>query len=399
MAASDDTNTVLITGVGLHGGPAAASGLEPAFEALARGESAVAPARLEGVEGLPPFAGAPAPRPPDVRPLLPDRKIAKYMSPTTKMAVVAAGAALADAELEGTDREAAALYVATGLIAFDLGAVRRAIQAARSDAGELDLRLLGERGLRLCHPLMPFKMLLNMPLGLISIIFGLRGPNAIYYPGADQGAVCMEAAWRGIRSGRLERALVGGTTNGLSLLPVATLRRAGRLAAVPAVAKPFSPTHAGYAPADAAAFLVLESACSARARGARPIAEITDVRSGRRGPFEPCSMVGSAQLVLLSGTLDRAADAAALAALPEQGRVTSLDAQLGHQGAATLFWSAALGAAMIERQRALPAQGCAAPDPRLVTEPSALELDRPLCCATVSPDGSAGMVTLQGVSS
>jgi len=57
----------------------------------------------------------------------------------------------------------------------------------------VDPRRVNE-GLRRCHPLMPFKMLLNMPLGLVSIAFGLRGPNAILYPGPEQSAAAIDSA-------------------------------------------------------------------------------------------------------------------------------------------------------------------------------------------------------------
>ncbi len=264
--------SVVVTGVGAQ----CAFGDVPALiDAVGAGRSAVRMTQFDAMQGLPPV---PAAVTPEVSPVefLRDRKLQKYMSPAARLAVVAAGRALRRAGLlEDQERRGSlAVFVATGLIAFDLDAVSRAITESRAEDGTLDLQRLGAEGLRSCPPLMPFKMLLNMPLGLVSIAFGIRGANFIVYPGAAQAGVCLEAAVRGIETGRFDRALVGGTTQGLSLMPLATLLRSGRLAASEQAAKPFLPGHAGLAPSDGAAFLVIEHERAAAERGHEPLAHI-----------------------------------------------------------------------------------------------------------------------------
>ena len=70
----------------------------------------------------------------------------------------------------------------TGLIAFDFSTVSEPLAGALAADGTVDLEYVGNEGLRRLHPLLPFKMLLNMPLGLVSIVYKIRGENVILYP-------------------------------------------------------------------------------------------------------------------------------------------------------------------------------------------------------------------------
>jgi hypothetical protein len=266
---------IAVTGVGLH---SAHGGTQETWAALHQERSALScehPWNLPPAPGEQGFPAAPAADPSPVE-FLSDRKAVKYMGPCTQMAVLAAGRALRHAglldEAAAPDREATALFMATGPIAFDVE------HALSSFGGQIDadLRALRYEALGRCHPLLPFKMLLNMPLGLVSITFGIKGPNFILYPGADQGAFAMAHALRGLRAGRFVRVLVGGSACSLGLSPIMQLRRAGRLAASLEEAQPFSPRHAGWAPADQAAFLVLETQAEAARRGRSALAYLEE---------------------------------------------------------------------------------------------------------------------------
>jgi 3-oxoacyl-[acyl-carrier-protein] synthase II len=196
-ASFDASSAVVVTGLGLHGG---FGDLDSTWQALSEGRSALVPShRIADAPDLPLGCAVPAAKI-DLSGYVADRKTTKYMSDTTAMAVLAAGRALEDAGL--LDDQIAcvglALYMATSHIAFDLS---QAV-AALGETSETHLRELGQEGLRRCNPLLPFKLLLNMPLGLVSIVFGIRGPNFILYPGAEQGALALDAAVRGIRAGR-----------------------------------------------------------------------------------------------------------------------------------------------------------------------------------------------------
>ena len=366
----------LITGIGTE---SALGNAAQVLAALGSGRSALSMHQLRGVEGFPEVPGAPVAR---CRPVeyLPDRKLLKYMSPATAMALMAAGRALDHAGLRGDRRrlDRTALFVAAGLIAFDVSSVDRALRATRMDDGELDMAFMGGQGFRLCHPLMPFKMLLNMPLGMVSIALGLRGQNAIFYPGVDQAAACLEVALRGIRRGRFERALVGATANPVSLLPLCTLARQGRLARSVEAAAPYSEEHQGWAPADAAAFVLLESEEAARRRGARALAQLHAVALRRSHELAPAARYAArAELwrevcgdhpprVLQSvGNLDARDDAAEQrsiqqtwgAAGPPLTNASSFDAQLGFQETAALPFALALLAPGRRRRRVLLSAG------------------------------------------
>jgi hypothetical protein len=363
MTAAGDPRTAdgaVVTGLGVHGplGDAAAS-----WRAWAEGRSAVGMHQLAGVHGFGAVAAARASAA-SVEPWLRDRKLVKYMSPAARMAVVAAGGALRQAGLlEDEPRRAElGLMMATGLIAFDLGHVDRAIRGARDGDGQLDLVRLGREGLRACHPLLPFQLLGNMPLGLVSIAYGIRGENFVLYPDAGQAGSCLEAAVRAIRVGRLERVLVGGTAELVSLLPLGTLGRRGQLAASPEAAQPFAPCHAGVAPADAAAFLVLERESAARGRGASILGRLdaampvsllepdqaTSGREPRREVWAAiCGDVAPLRLIVTGtrsaaedrGVLD---DARALWGLAPSA-IVSLDGILGYPGPAAPFLALGLG--------------------------------------------------------
>lgn len=273
---------IVVTGLGLHTGH---GDTQATFAAIAANRSALTfehgwNLQSAGPATEPRFPAAPAPDPCPIL-FLADRKSVKYMGPCTQMAVLAAGRALSDAGLleNIADRESMGLFIATGPIAFD---VEQALASFGQDAAG-DLLALGKEGLRRCHPLLPFKMLLNMPLGLVSIVFGIQGPNFILYPGPEQGACVLAHALRGLQQGRWVRALVGGCAATLGLAPVLNLRRTSRLASSVEAALPFSEQHVGWAPADQSAFLVLETEVEATRRGRMPYAYLDSAQVSGEG--------------------------------------------------------------------------------------------------------------------
>jgi hypothetical protein len=317
---------IVVTGVGLH---SAHGGTDETWAALRQGRSAL---RCEHAWNLPPAPGElgllfPAAPAADASPIefLSDRKAIKYMGPCTQMAVLAAGRALRQAGLLGDatafDREATALFMATGPIAFD---VEHALESIGEQA-EADLLPLRYEVLERCHPLLPFKMLLNMPLGLVSITFGIKGQNFILYPGADQGALAMAHALRGLRAGRFVRALVGGSACTLGLSPIMHLRRAGRLASSVEAAQPFSPQHAGWAPADQAAFLLLETEAEAARRSRPALAYLEE--AAVLGP-------GSVEHLWQTMALSNAPDALVCTGMPSAAEVEANRERAGCQWAA-----------------------------------------------------------------
>jgi len=350
---------IVVTGVGLHTGH---GDTQATFAAIAENRSALTCEHgwdLHAAESATTqrFPAVPAPDPCPVE-FLADRKSVKYMGPCTQMAVLAAGRALRDAGLmdSAADRESMGLFLATGPIAFD---VEQALASFGQDAAS-DLLALRHEGLRRCHPLLPFKMLLNMPLGLVSIVFGIKGPNFILYPGPEQGACALAHALRGLRRGRLVRALVGGSASTLGLAPIMNLRRTGGLASSIEAALPFSEQHAGWAPADQSAFLVLETEVEAARRGKVPYACLDSAQASGEGaadhlwshiPRQPQVVFPAATLAAAGLRADRVRARARWTTMPT---FASADGLLGVAPAASFLLTSAL-ACLSLRQRRVPA--------------------------------------------
>jgi len=143
----------------------------------------------------------------------------------------------------------------------------------RVEDGSLDLVRFGGVTLKRVRPVLSFKILANMPICFVSIFENIRGENAVYTPREGQGAVAIAAGVRAIRERRTLCALVGACdvkTHEFSFVSLQQLgvfnswRRQGR----------------GPIPSEGAAFLVLEDADRAVARGARIYARVRDCRFG-----------------------------------------------------------------------------------------------------------------------
>lgn len=344
---------VFITGAGLQGG---LGDLRQTWQRLYQGQSAVRVCHPDG-GNYPEIFGAPASAF-DLSAYLPDRKMAKYMNCATALSVAAAGMALEDAGMRnGPGCRDMALYISTGLIAFDLSSVTAAISACMTAEKALDLNKMGSEGLALCNPLMPFKMLLNTPLGMVSIIYGIGGENFILYPGADQGGIAVESAVQGIEGGRFQQALVGGGVQGLSLLPVATLDRLNR------VARALKKGHSGWALCDAGAFLVLESEQAAAMRNARPLAQVAGVAILHGNSQEPDDLeqllrendFGHApEVIFLTGSLEKTDSLRMRKAIDRiwpkaEPALLNLDRHLGYAAAAAVPYLCALAAIYLDK--------------------------------------------------
>ena len=369
----------VVTGVGLH---SALGGRHEVIEAVAAGETGVHLARPDGADGFPllPVARADLSVITDV---LEDRKLRKYMSRSTELAVIAAGRALDDAGLIDDDdaRRSLALFMATGPIAFDLSTISRALARATGSDGRVDLRFVGDRGLRLIHPLLPFKMLLNMPLGLVSIVFGVGGENLIVYPGTVQAGAALEAACRGIAQGRFARALVGGCEQAVAALPLASAGRRGWLATDLDAAQPFTEAHEGLAAGELGAFLVVEAGAAAASRGAAVRATISGLRvSTRAGTLAFDEHLPPPERLIVTGSagaeLDDTVVEAARRAWPSRPPpVSSFDGVLGFARSSSIFAHLAISVDAVDVDDAAQRRGS-------------------VHVAAIDPDGGAVQVSL-----
>jgi 3-oxoacyl-[acyl-carrier-protein] synthase II len=234
----------------------------------------------------------------------------------------------------------------------------------------------------------------SLAAGQISILHGLRGPTYTTSAACASGAHAIGLGLRAIQHGDADVVLAGGADAMVNELVVAAFSLMGALSrrnAEPARAsRPFSASRDGFVLAEGAAFVVLEDAAHARARGARPIAELRGYGASSDAhhitAMEPsgASIESALRLALAdadvsladvdylnahaTGTRADAIEAAAIrrvfAARAESGlRVSSTKSMHGHLIGAAGSLELALCALAVERRSAPPGINLEDPDP------------------------------------
>ena len=182
------------------------------------------------------------------------------------LALKAAEEAVADAGLVLEPAEAERSGVAIGSGIGGLGTIL---------ANETILR---ESGARRVSPFTIPMGIANMPSGLISLYFGLRGPNLCHVSACATGAHAIGEASELIRQGRADVMVVGGTEApilGVAVAGFASMRALSLLNEEPEKAsRPFDADRGGFLIGEGAGILVLESWEHALARGATIRGEI-----------------------------------------------------------------------------------------------------------------------------
>ncbi len=253
---------IVITGIGMV--TPLGSDPQTVWQRIEAGESAAAPpAHFDATPFACPVCAA-------IRDFQPERyvaesKLVRLMNREAQLAVAAAHLALEDAGL-GQERiylpQEIGLFGATGLAGLPLSEVAPLIKASAGAGGRFDPGRFGRDGLKAVRPILSFKVLSNMPLCFVSICENIQGPNAIYTPWEGQGAQAIESAIRAIECGEVRCALAGGCDVKTHELAFLGLEQQGVFAS-------WRNQHAGPAPGEGAAFLLLEEEGSAVARGTR----------------------------------------------------------------------------------------------------------------------------------
>ncbi|WP_163507322.1 beta-ketoacyl-[acyl-carrier-protein] synthase family protein [Fodinicola acaciae] len=127
----------------------------------------------------------------------------------------------------------------------------------------------------------PFTVPMVMPngaAGAVSIRYGLRGPCETISTACATGTHSVAAAARLVASGRVDRAIAGGSESCMTGTNVAAF---GNMRALSPTgrSRPFDPDRDGFCAAEAAGCLVLETAESAASRGARVYAKVAGAAS------------------------------------------------------------------------------------------------------------------------
>uniref|UniRef100_UPI00358DDAEE 3-oxoacyl-[acyl-carrier-protein] synthase, mitochondrial n=1 Tax=Myxine glutinosa TaxID=7769 RepID=UPI00358DDAEE len=194
-------------------------------------------------------------------------------------------AAMSTGEARATSRAAAMALGAADLALTDAGwtpetDAERCMTGVAIGTGMVDLEEIVEAGITLrtkghrrVSPFFIPRILANMPAGLVSVRYGLKGPNHAAATACASSSHALGDAARLIRWGDADAMLAGGTEASVSPLGMAGFERARALSAV-GLARPFHAERDGFIMGEGAAVLLLEELERARRRGARVYAEI-----------------------------------------------------------------------------------------------------------------------------
>ncbi|BEV73815.1 beta-ketoacyl-[acyl-carrier-protein] synthase family protein [Paludibacterium sp. THUN1379] len=257
---------VLITGMGAIS--PLGVGRHQTFSAALNGECAIGPAGEDIAKWLPHVLTAPVKV--DPLSLLSDKHAG--LDRASQFALVAANEALAEAGMTPQPEDARRIGVYVG-IGFGGASTVDALYT------RLQATLQQGRSPTVVHPLSVPRMMSNAAAALVSMQYGLRGPSNTYSVACASSAVAIGEAFRAIRDGYLDAAVVIGTEamlTGGAMLAWNALRVMAKPdpADVARSCKPFAQDRSGFVLGEGAAAMVLESESRARQRGAAGIAEV-----------------------------------------------------------------------------------------------------------------------------
>jgi 3-oxoacyl-[acyl-carrier-protein] synthase II len=216
---------------------------------------------------------------------IPKKGDQRQMELWQRIGVYAAGLALQDAGLAGNAELLAQTHL---IVAADGGerdetvdnAIMSGIRTAENKGAYLNERLMND-----LRPTLFLAQLTNLMAGNISIVHGVTGSSRSFMGEEAAGVDAIRTLYARIASGQAQLGLVGGANN------AARKDIALNYAFADALMKPpYQPvwSREGIVPGSMGAFLVLEEAEHAKARGARILARITHADSTRctRAPGE-----------------------------------------------------------------------------------------------------------------
>ena len=261
---------VLITGMGSLCPLGADTG--STFDAALAGRCAIGHAQPDITKWLPQSLVARAAAEPE--PLL-DKKYAS-IDRATQFALVAAQEAMTAANF-GThpqDSERVGVYAGIGFGgAQTVDALYQRFYSSVAEAAN------ERRNPTVMHPLSVPRMMANAPAALVSMHYGLKGPSQTYSVACASSAVAIGEAFRAIRDGYLDAAVVLGTE--AMLTPGSMLAwNALRVMAKPdpqdssRSCRPFAKGRTGFVLGEGGGAIVLESEARAQARGQVALGEL-----------------------------------------------------------------------------------------------------------------------------
>jgi 3-oxoacyl-[acyl-carrier-protein] synthase II len=257
------TRRVVVTGIGLL--TPLAIGTEETFSAAVSGKSGIGPiTQFDVTDFATKFAG-------EVKDFDPtkwiDKREAKTLDRFTQFGVVAAQLAKDDAGLEITDenRERIGVYIGAGL--GGVWTIERT-HAALLEKGP-------RRGI---SPYFVPMIIVNMAPGLVSVRFGIHGPNMSHVSACSTGAHSIGEAMRAIRWGEADVMFAGGCEATVSPLGVGGFNAMRALSTrneePQRASRPWDKDRDGFVIAEGAGVLILEELEHAKRRGAKIYGEL-----------------------------------------------------------------------------------------------------------------------------
>lgn len=195
-----------------------------------------------------------------------DRKDARRAARFIQFAIGATHLALQDAQLAITDanREQVGVLIGSGIGGIDYM--------------DTQVRLLERHGPDRVSPFLPAMMISDMASGMVSIHFGIKGPNLCAVTACSTGADAIGLATRLIQYGDAEVMLAGGSEAAIEPIGIAGFCAARAMSTrnddPEHASRPFDAERDGFVMGEGAGVLVLESLEHAQARGARIYAEV-----------------------------------------------------------------------------------------------------------------------------
>ncbi|MFC1834893.1 beta-ketoacyl-ACP synthase II [Thermodesulfobacteriota bacterium] len=253
---------VMVTGMGIVS--CLGSGLAANWEALEAGRSGIGPITLFDASRLETRIAGEAPSNFDPEGCVPKKEL-RRLDRYQQFSLVAAEQAVNDAGLQFPPEDP---YRCGVVIGSGIGGL------ASLEEGFANMIKRGPKG---PHPLMILKVVINLSAGLVSIKYGIKGPNFGIVNACTSGASGLGEAYRLVKEGRADLMIAGGTEAVITELAIAGFNRLRALSIrndePERASRPFDLKRDGFVIAEGAGIMVLESEEHAKQRGARAHAE------------------------------------------------------------------------------------------------------------------------------
>ena len=246
-------------------------------------------ALLDGTSGIGPISSFDASKFPTTfgaevkgfQPSIPQfaRKIYRKANGFTQFALAASLEAMEDAGIRPTDTNAErwGLVGGSGMVCagFDFW---DDFQREYAKDGNLQLRDLGQHGLESMSPTGYGKVNFTLGVSLLAELWGIKGPVQNIHTACASGGQAVGLAFQAIARGDVDYALAGGFDSMLNPIGLSQFCLLGALSKnngeASTASRPFDLSRDGFVLGEGAAFLVLETWESAKARKAKIYAEI-----------------------------------------------------------------------------------------------------------------------------